>query len=65
MIDWTFALMFRPDVVKVGLDSEAALLIREMAASTEPVSKPTEGNSVPSHLARADVPRGQTSGQHD
>src|SRR5262249_10803287 len=24
MIDWTFALLFRPDVVKISLDSEAA-----------------------------------------
>jgi NADH:ubiquinone reductase (H+-translocating) len=31
MIDWTFALLFRPDVVKVGLDSETALLLREVA----------------------------------
>ena len=32
MIDWTFALLFRPDVVKVSLDSEAAWLLREAAA---------------------------------
>jgi NADH dehydrogenase len=32
MIDWTFALLFRPDVVKISLDSEAALLLREAAA---------------------------------
>ena len=31
VIDWTFALLFRPDVVKVGLDSETALLLREVA----------------------------------
>ena len=30
MIDWTFALLFRPDAVKVGLDSETALLLREV-----------------------------------
>ena len=29
MIDWTFALLFRPDVVKISLDSEAALPMRE------------------------------------
>src|SRR5262249_19821570 len=27
MIDWTFALLFRPDIVKISLDSEAALLL--------------------------------------
>ena len=32
MIDWTFALLFRPDIVKVGLDSETALLLREVVA---------------------------------
>jgi NADH dehydrogenase len=31
MIDWTFALLFRPDIVKVGLDSETAMLLREAA----------------------------------
>ena len=30
MIDWTFALLFRPDVVKISLDSEAALILREV-----------------------------------
>jgi NADH dehydrogenase len=32
MIDWTFALLFRPDVVKISLDSEEALLLRETGA---------------------------------
>src|SRR6202007_3406832 len=31
MIDWTFALLFRPDIVKISLDSEAALLLRAAA----------------------------------
>jgi NADH:ubiquinone reductase (H+-translocating) len=36
MIDWTFAFLFRPDITKVSLDSEAALILRdaEMAAAT-------------------------------
>jgi NADH dehydrogenase len=29
MIDWTFALLFPPDVVKISLDSEAAMILRE------------------------------------
>ena len=29
MADWTFALLFRPDISKVSLDSEAVLLLRE------------------------------------
>ena len=32
MIDWTFALFFRPDIVKISLESEAALLLREATA---------------------------------
>jgi NADH dehydrogenase len=31
MIDWTFALLFRPDIVKISLDTEATLLLREDA----------------------------------
>jgi NADH:ubiquinone reductase (H+-translocating) len=30
VIDWTFALLFRPDVVKLSVDSEAVLMLREM-----------------------------------
>jgi NADH dehydrogenase len=29
VIDWTFALFFRPDIVKINLDTEAALRLRE------------------------------------
>src|SRR5215471_11827314 len=36
MIDWTFALLFRPDVVKISLDSEAALLQREADDDASP-----------------------------
>jgi NADH:ubiquinone reductase (H+-translocating) len=31
MIDWSFALLFPPDVVKISLDSEAAMILREAA----------------------------------
>ena len=30
MIDWTFGLLFRPDIVKLGLDSETAFILREV-----------------------------------
>jgi NADH dehydrogenase len=30
IIDWTFGLLFQPDVVKVGLDTETASLLREV-----------------------------------
>jgi NADH dehydrogenase len=29
VIDWTFALLFRPDIVKISLDSEAVAVLRE------------------------------------
>jgi NADH dehydrogenase len=34
MTDWTFALLFRPDIVKISLDSEAALVLRELQEET-------------------------------
>ena len=34
MTDWTFALLFRADISKMSLDSEAALLLREVGADT-------------------------------
>ena len=55
MIDWTFALLFRPDVVKVSFDSEAALLLRE--AEAFPADGGAGGGSgpvTPSPHARAD-----------
>lgn len=33
MIDWTFGLLFRPNIVKVNLDSETALLLREFEST--------------------------------
>jgi NADH:ubiquinone reductase (H+-translocating) len=52
MIDWAFALLFRPDVVKISLDSEAALLLREAAADALPAGN--TGSGVPSPHAMTD-----------
>ena len=41
MIDWTFALLFRPDIVKINLDSEEVQRLRE-AVDAEPAAKPPE-----------------------
>jgi NADH dehydrogenase len=41
MIDWTFALLFRPDIVKVGLDSEAVERYRDRV-ETGAVAGPLE-----------------------
>jgi NADH dehydrogenase len=36
MSDWTFALLFRPDIVKISLDTETVLLLREAATGDAP-----------------------------
>jgi NADH dehydrogenase len=36
MADWTFALLFRPDVAKLSLDSETAMLLRDVAGGSLP-----------------------------
>lgn len=38
MVDWTFALWLRPDIVKISLDSEAALILREVAGGEASVA---------------------------
>jgi NADH dehydrogenase len=42
-IDWTFALLFRPDVVKVDLDREHALLLRGGVTGAAETSRPDDG----------------------
>jgi hypothetical protein len=44
MSDWTFALLFRPDIVKISLDSETILLLREAAAGAVPENGRTEAS---------------------
>ena len=43
MIDWAFALLFRPDVVKISLDSETALILREAVAEALPAGNSRSG----------------------
>ncbi len=45
MIDWTFALLFRPDIVKINLDSEAASNRREVDVEGRPAGADSAGNS--------------------
>src|SRR5262245_38142292 len=40
MIDWTFALLFRPDIVNISLDSEEEWLLREDAGAVPAKNKP-------------------------
>jgi hypothetical protein len=49
VIDWTFALLFRPDAVKVGLDSETALLLSEVALGDAAAGRQEEGATEPTH----------------
>jgi NADH dehydrogenase len=39
MTDWAFAFFFKPDIVKVDLDSEVKLLMRETASGSESTKK--------------------------
>jgi hypothetical protein len=55
MIDWAFALLFRPDVVKISLESEAEWVLRD--AEALPASEQAGGSSrsaMPPQLAKAD-----------
>jgi NADH dehydrogenase len=51
MIDWTFALLFRPDVVKVSLESEAEWVLRD--AEALPASEQVAGGPGGAELSRA------------
>jgi NADH dehydrogenase len=49
IVEWTFALLFRPDIVKISLESEAAWLLREteaggFAVSSQPEADREHGN---------------------
>jgi hypothetical protein len=55
MIDWTFALMFRPDITKVGLDGDTAFVLRE-AAVDEMRAAPVGAGGVAEQSAAKDPP---------
>jgi NADH dehydrogenase len=60
MIDWTFALLFRPEVVKISLDSETALLLREAASDASPGTITGLGLKTP-HALRDETTTGHTA----
>jgi NADH dehydrogenase len=64
MIDWTFALLFRPDVVKISLDSELVSLLREAAAGAVSENGRTEAKHPPGEPSTAGVtaPRAEAGG---
>jgi NADH dehydrogenase len=60
MIDWTFAFLFRPDIVKISLDSETVSLLRGAAAAGA-VAEPVEQGAV-RDAARTGSPQFTTGG---
>ena len=58
IIDWTFALLFRPDIVKIGLDSETALLLHEVVATDIGVHKRADSQSALSEPALTETLEG-------
>jgi NADH dehydrogenase len=51
MIDWAFALLFRPDVVKISLESEAATILRDVVADALPPGSPEVAKLSPQTVA--------------
>jgi NADH dehydrogenase len=47
MIDWTFSLLFRPDIVKISLDRETALLLRKVIGDEMREDEHGEGHPAP------------------
>jgi NADH dehydrogenase len=70
MIDWAFALLFRPDIIKIDLASETALFLRNAAAgaarpagaesTTGPAALPADGPSQQARPAAAGPGTGMT-----
>jgi NADH:ubiquinone reductase (H+-translocating) len=58
MSDWTFALLFRPDIVKTSLDTETVLLLHEAATGAAPENGRGQGGSESAEPVRADVSDG-------
>ena len=59
MIDWTFALLFRPDIVKISLDSEVALLLGQLKDE----EAADHGYTVPARTASHDEAGGFSGAQ--
>jgi NADH:quinone reductase (non-electrogenic) len=55
MIDWAFGLLFRPDIVKLGLDSETAFLLREVGMG-EAITEGRGGGGAPTESANKGIP---------
>ncbi len=68
MMDWTFGLLFPPDIFKVGLDSETASLLREvefgeaatgqLESGAAPVTPALNGHSLP--VAQSEAQRSES-----
>jgi len=60
MIDWTFALLFRPDIVKISLDSETALLLREVVSTDLGTHERGDGQCALPESVVSGMPEGNT-----
>jgi NADH:quinone reductase (non-electrogenic) len=63
MCDWSFAFLSRPDIVKISLDSETILLLREAAANTVPENNRTADASRSDEPSLAEMTAGGRSHQ--
>jgi NADH dehydrogenase len=63
MTDWTFALLFRPDIVKISLDSETEWLLREAASGAIPEDRRTAGSSGSGEASLAGVTDARSAGE--
>jgi NADH:ubiquinone reductase (H+-translocating) len=62
LLDWTFAFLFRPDIVKISLDSETVSLLREAAAGAITTNGRREASYKASELSLAAATRAVSSG---
>jgi NADH dehydrogenase len=65
MIDWSFALLFRPDIVKISLDSETITLLRGAAAGAGIDSGRTGASCEPGKPPAAGATRAASSNAED
>jgi NADH dehydrogenase len=63
MSDWAFALFFRSDIVKISLDSEKVLLLRQSLAGDVPENTRTEGGLGSGELSLTGATAGTADGQ--
>jgi NADH dehydrogenase len=64
MCDWAFALLFRPDIVKISLEGERDMFLRAAAADSAAASGQAGAGPGPAGPTPAGAPEGKPSEQH-